>query len=40
MTGELVKTSPQRLLVTLEGPEFDNVGGGDSSMRVLIGVSS
>jgi hypothetical protein len=32
MTGELVRTSPWRLLVTLDGPEFDNSGGGDNSM--------
>jgi hypothetical protein len=32
MIGELVRTSPWRLLVTLDGPEFDNFGRGDNSM--------
>ena len=32
--------SPWRFLVTLDGPEFDNLGGGDNSMEVLVGVSS
>jgi hypothetical protein len=27
MTGELVRTSPWRLLLTLYGPEFANFGG-------------
>jgi hypothetical protein len=40
MIGELVRTSPWRLLITLDGPEFDNFGGGENSMEVLVGVSS
>jgi hypothetical protein len=38
MTGELTRTSPWRLLVTLDGPEFDNFGGGKNSRRHLVGV--
>jgi hypothetical protein len=36
MIGELVRTSPWRLLVTLYGPEFDNFGGGNSPMKVWL----
>ena len=35
MTGELVRTSPQRLLVTLDGSEFDCFGGGDNRLVFL-----
>jgi len=38
MIGELVRTSPWRLLITLDGPEFYNYGGGDNSMRILVAV--
>jgi hypothetical protein len=37
MIGELVRTSPWKRLVTLDGPEFDIFGGGDKSMRLLVG---
>jgi hypothetical protein len=38
MIGELVRTSPWRLLVTLDGPEFDNFFGEDNFMRILVGM--
>jgi len=44
MIGELMRTSPGRLLVTLDGSEFGNFfwGGGwgeDNFMRILVGIS-
>ena len=39
MNGELVRTSPGRLLVTLDGSEFDNFFGGNIFMRILVGIS-
>jgi hypothetical protein len=40
MIDELVRTSPWRLLFTLDDPQFHNFGGGENSMDILIGVSS
>jgi hypothetical protein len=40
MYGELVRTSPLRLLVTFDGSEFDNFGGRDNSMKLLVSLSS
>jgi hypothetical protein len=37
MIGELVRTSPWRLLLTLDGFEFDHFSGGDNSMP-FVGV--
>ena len=39
MIGELVRTSPERLLVTLDGPEFDNFFGEYNFMRILTFLS-
>jgi hypothetical protein len=40
MIGEVVRTSLGRLLVTLDGPEFDiYIFGEDNFMRILVGVS-
>ena len=36
MIDELVRTSPGRLLITLDSPEFDNYGAGDNPMRILV----
>ena len=35
-----MRISPLRFLVTLDGPEFDHLGGGDNFMRILVGMSS
>jgi hypothetical protein len=40
MIAELLRTSPWRLLFTLDGSDFDNCGGGDNYMEVLVGVPS
>ena len=40
MTGELVRTSLWRLPFTIDGSEFDNFGGGEIFMRILIDFSS
>ena len=40
MTGEPVRTSPRRLLVTLDDSEFDYFGGGENFMWILVDVCS
>jgi hypothetical protein len=40
MTDELMRTSPSKLLATLDGSGFDNFGGGDIFMKILVGLSS
>jgi len=40
MIGEILRTSPRRPPLTLDGSEFDNFGGGDNFMRTVVGVSS
>jgi hypothetical protein len=39
MFGELVRTSPGSLLVTLDDTEFDHFFGEDNFMRIFVGVS-
>jgi len=39
MIGELVRTSPGSLLVTLDDTEFDHFFGADNLMRIFVGVS-
>jgi hypothetical protein len=36
MIGELVRTSPRRILLNLYGPEFDKFRRGHISMTILV----
>jgi hypothetical protein len=38
--GELTRTAPWRVLVSLDGREFGNFGGGDCSKDVFVGLFS
>jgi len=40
MIGVLLRTSPQRPPLNLDGSEFNNFGGEDNFMRTVVGVSS
>jgi hypothetical protein len=40
MIDELVKTSPSKLLATLDVSGFDNFDGGDIFMKILVRLSS
>jgi len=40
MIGELLRTSPRRPPLTLDGSEFDNFSGRENFMKSVVGVSS